>query len=119
MPQNHANLKEWRKLNGWRQEDLADKLEEPRGTYQAWESARAAFPPEIQMKIRKLGYTGPFPEPAQEITLSDLESIREEIRSQAVWLREESRKETARLAAAMQEVLLQLRELLKNPADSP
>lgn len=108
MVQNQANLREWRKSKGWRQEDLADKLGEPRGTYQAWESMRASFPPEVQAKIRKLGFAGPFPEPAKEITLADLESIREEIRTQAAWVREEIRKENTALAAMLQEVLKRL-----------
>lgn len=102
------NLKEWRRLKKWRQEDLADKLGEPRPTYQGWESGRVTFPPEIKAKIVKMGFTGEFPEPDQEITLADLESIREEIRTQAAWVREEVRKENTALAAMLQEVLKRL-----------
>jgi transcriptional regulator with XRE-family HTH domain len=115
MGDNPRNLKEWRRLKGLRQEDLADQLEEPRGTYQAWESGRAAFPPEVQAKIRKLGYKGPFPEPGRGLTLADLESIREEIRTQVAWAREELRKENAALAADLQEALKMLAELRGSP----
>jgi transcriptional regulator with XRE-family HTH domain len=102
------NLKEWRKVKGWRQEDLADKIGEPRPTYQAWESGRTPFPPDVQAKIKKLGFPGEFPAPLAVITLADLESIREEVRTQSAWVREELRKENAALAAALQEVLKRL-----------
>lgn len=108
------NLKEWRKLKGWRQEDLADKLGEPRPTYQGWESGRITFPPAIAAKIKKLGFDGEFPEPAKEITREDLESIREEIRTQAAWVREELRKENVALAAMLQEVLERLAQRTGN-----
>ena len=55
------NLKEWRKSRAWRQEDLAEKLDEIRATYQSWESGRSAIPPAIQVKLRKLGYAGSWP----------------------------------------------------------
>lgn len=62
MGENHENLKGWRKSKGWRQEDLADKLGEPRPTYQSWETGRTpTIPPEVQAKLRKLGYKGPWP----------------------------------------------------------
>lgn len=99
------NLKEWRKLKGWRQEDLADKLGEPRPTYQGWESGRIPFPPQIKAKINKMGFEGEFPEPGKAISLADLESIREEVRTQSAWVREELRKENTALAAMLQEVL--------------
>jgi transcriptional regulator with XRE-family HTH domain len=56
------NLKDWRKQKGWRQEDLADKLGEPRPTFQSWETGRSAIPPAIQAKLRKMGYDGPWPQ---------------------------------------------------------
>lgn len=105
------NLKAWRKLVKLRQEDVADQLGEPRPTYQAWESGRAPFPPEVREKLRDLGYLGPFPEPERPITLADLESIREEIRSQAAWVREELRKENVVLAADLERALKLIAEL--------
>jgi transcriptional regulator with XRE-family HTH domain len=119
MPENAQNLKEWRRLKKLRQEDLADLLEEPRGTYQAWESGRAAFPPEVIAKIKKMGFKGVFPEPGRGITLSDLESIREEIRTQVAWVREELRKENAALAADLQEALKTLAALQGTPSAKP
>lgn len=108
------NLKEWRKVKGWRQEDVADKLGEPRPTYQAWESGRVPFPPLIRTKIEKMGFDGEFPEAGEPITRADLESIREEIRTQAAWVREEVRKENTALAAMLQEVLKRLPPLPRN-----
>jgi transcriptional regulator with XRE-family HTH domain len=105
------NLREWRKMNGWRQEDVADKIGEPRPTYQAWESGRVSFPPAAQLKIRKLGFTGTFPDLGKPITASDLESIRDEVRNQAMWLRVELQKENTALAAMMQEILIRLAHL--------
>lgn len=58
-----TKLGEWRKGKGWTQGDLADKIEEPRPTYQKWESGVSlGIPPEIQAKLRKAGYTGPWPQ---------------------------------------------------------
>ncbi len=108
------NLKEWRKLKKWRQEDLADQLGEPRPTYQGWESGRIPFPPEIIQKVRDLGFDGDFPEPGKDVTLADLESIREEIRTQSAWVREELRKENKALAADLQAILKQLAALQGN-----
>lgn len=112
------NLKEWRKEKGLRQEDLADKLGSVQSTYQGWENGVRPFPPDIQAKIRKLGFTGPFPELGREVTLSDLnaakEELRGEIRIQAAWVREEIRKENTTLAADLQAALKLLVELRSN-----
>lgn len=104
------NLKEFRKSKGFSQEDLGRKLglAEKWRNYPNWETGRAPFPPDIQAKLLKLGYDGPFPEPGGEISLADLESLRDEIRTQAAWVREELRKENTALAAILQEVLRRL-----------
>lgn len=109
------NLRDWRKEKGWTQGDLADKIGEPRPTFQKWEAGVSPTPPAAQAKIRKLGFSGDFPEPGRPITLEDLESIREEIRTQAAWVREELRKENVALAAALQEALRRLEALQGNP----
>lgn len=108
------NLKEWRKTKGWRQEDLADKLGEPRPTYQAWESGRVTFPPAIKAKIEKMGFKGEWPDPGAELTRADLESLRDEVRTQSAWLREELRKDNTGAAAVLQEILKRLSALEGN-----
>jgi transcriptional regulator with XRE-family HTH domain len=56
------NLRDWRKSKGWDQAELAEKIGSNQKTYSAYETARLKdIPPEIQAKIRKLGYTGPWP----------------------------------------------------------
>lgn len=62
-------------------------------------------------KIRDLKYKGPWPEGKKEITLADLESLREEIRTQSAWVREELRKENTALAADLQSALKQLADM--------
>lgn len=72
MAENQSNLKDWRKSKGWRQEDLADKLGEPRPTYQSWETGRTpSIPPEVQGKLRKLGYKGPWPAQAAQDAVAE------------------------------------------------
>lgn len=59
------NLREWRKSKGWGQEELAGKIGSNQKTYSAYETGRLKdIPPDIQAKIRRLGYQGPWP--AQE-----------------------------------------------------
>ena len=55
------NLREWRESKGWEQADLAAKLGKPRPTYQKMEAGTGPIRPKEQDKIRKLGYTGPWP----------------------------------------------------------
>lgn len=101
-------LREWRKNKNLTQEELASQIEEPRGTYQAYESGRSPIPSDVQGKIRRLGFKGEFPTPSDGVTREDLDSFRQEVRSQVGWLREESRKENTALAAMLQEVLARL-----------
>ena len=106
------SLREFRKSKQLSQEDFGRKigLGEKWKNYPNWETGRSPCPPDIQVKISKLGYDGPFPEPGGEISLADLESLRAEVRTQAAWVHEESRKRDVALAAALQEVLKRLGE---------
>jgi transcriptional regulator with XRE-family HTH domain len=62
-----TSLRKWREGKGWTQADIAGKIGEPRPTYQKMESGEGPIWPEMQAKIRKVGYTGPWPrEEAQE-----------------------------------------------------
>lgn len=55
-------LREWRKAKGLEQATLADKIGSNQKTYSAYETGRLKdIPPDIQAKIRKMGYTGPWP----------------------------------------------------------
>lgn len=101
------DLKDWRKSKGLTQGELADKIGALPNTYQAYESARIGIPPDIQAKIRKMGYKGPWPEIGGEVTRADLESLRSEVRTQAAWIREELRKDIEAAVAGIQASLSQ------------
>lgn len=55
------NLKDWRGGKGWTQGDLAEKIGSNQKSYSAYETGRTVLPGEVQAKLRKLGYTGPWP----------------------------------------------------------
>lgn len=60
-------LRDWREAQGWTQNDLADKIGEPRPTYQKMESGVGPIRPTVEKKIRKLGFKGRLPrQEAQE-----------------------------------------------------
>jgi hypothetical protein len=108
-----GSLKEFRKFKELSQEDLGRKLGLGKKwkNYPNWETGRAPFPPDIQAKILEMGYDGPWPELGGEVTRADLESLRDEVRTQAAWMREELRKENVALAADLQEALKRLAAL--------
>lgn len=99
------NLRDWRKLKGWRQEDLADKIGESRATYQAWEGGRNAFPPAIKLKIQKLGFTGEFPDPSAALTQGDLQALGRDLVKQVNYSHEDLKRDIQALGAAVQELL--------------
>lgn len=101
----------WLKEKWGSQSALAEKLSVNQNTISSWKTGRSRIHPDYQKELRKLGYDGPFPEPGGEVTLADLESIRQEIRVQAAWVREEIRKENTVLAADLAEALKKLAEI--------
>ena len=101
----HGSLREWRKANYGRQQDLADKLEEPRGTYQAWETGRAEIPYEKRAKIEALGFKGTWPEVGGQLTKADIEALEESVTGKFAAVREE--------LAGMGEILKQVLERLQ------
>lgn len=103
-----ATFEGWLKERWGSQAALAEKLQVNQNTVSSWKTGRTRIHPDYQKELRKLGYDGPFPEPGTEISLADLESLRDEIRTQAAWVREELRKENTALAAILQEVLRRL-----------
>lgn len=92
---------------------LADKLKPKvaKNTVSSWKTGRNRIPPDYEKQIRAMGYDGPLPETGVEISRADLESLREEVRNQAAWVREALRRENTALAAAIHEVLKRLEEL--------
>lgn len=84
---------------------MADKIGEPRPTYQAWESGRIQFPPLIQEKIIKLGYDGPFPEGNKEVTQEDLQALGRDLLRVQNHAHEDLKRDIQALGAALQELL--------------
>lgn len=61
------NLGEWIRSRFGSQDGLAEKLKVSVATVSAYKTGRINIPPKAQEAIRKLGYTGPWPnEEAQE-----------------------------------------------------
>lgn len=54
-------LSAFRKGRGNSQEEFGKKLGLSQATYQSYESGRTSIPEDVQAKIRKLGYQGPWP----------------------------------------------------------
>lgn len=52
----------FRKGKGFSQEEFGKKLGLSQATYQSYESGRTSIPEDIQGKIRKMGYIGPWPQ---------------------------------------------------------
>lgn len=77
-------------------------------TVSRWLSGKQTISADYREAIRAAGFKGEFPRAKEEITLQDLESIREEVRTQSAWVREELRKENVALAAMLQEALKRL-----------
>lgn len=112
---------EWIRERFGDQGGLAAKLKPPvvKNTVSSWKTGRNRIPPDYQKQIKAMGYDGPFPDPGGEITREDLESLRDEVRTQSAWVREELRKENAALAADLREVLSRLGALQGNPPVKP
>lgn len=89
---------------------LAKQLGVAQNTVSNWINGKLRVTLEYQKALRELEppYEGPFPEAGAEFTSAEVESLRQEIRTQAGWLREEARKESTALAAVLQEVLKRL-----------
>jgi hypothetical protein len=113
MPQD-LNLGKWIKEKYGSQAQFAQEIGADPTLVSRWING-AGISETYQKKIRDLKFKGPFPEPKKEITLADLESLREEIRAQAAWVRVELQKENKALAADLEKVLAELAELRDNP----
>lgn len=106
----HLNLGKWIKEKFGSQAQFAQEIGADPTLVSRWMGG-SGISDAYKDKIRALEYDGPFPEPKQSITLADLESIREEVRTQAAWVREELRKENTALAADLQATLKRLAEI--------
>ena len=104
-------LKDWREAKDWTQEELAGKVGTNQKAYSAYETGRNKVPADIQRKIRKLGYAGPWPsQAAQDLTLADLKRIEELLTEKAGAIREDLRG----VGAVLQVVLERLQQLEEN-----
>ena len=108
------NLGKWIKEKFGSQAQFAQEIGADPTLVSRWMGG-AGISDAYQKKIRDLKYKGPFPEPKQSITLADLESVRDEIRNQAAWLREEIRRENTALAADVKAILDRLAAKPNNP----
>lgn len=93
------SLGAFRKEKGFSQEEFGKKLGLSQATYQSYESGRTSIPEEIRAKIKKLGYTGPWPQEEAKVPAAD-----------AI-----SREEFAELKGATQAEIRLLRENLERP----
>ncbi|OGT56705.1 MAG: hypothetical protein A3E01_00385 [Gammaproteobacteria bacterium RIFCSPHIGHO2_12_FULL_63_22] len=124
MTPQFSDLGEWIRVRFGEagQGGLAAKLKPPvsKNAVSMWKTGKNRISAAYEKQIRALGYDGPLPEVGGDVTKADIESLQEEIRTQAAWVREELRKENTALAADLQEVLKQLAELRgTQPAESP
>jgi transcriptional regulator with XRE-family HTH domain len=112
-----VNLTKWRKEKGLTQGELAEKIQVNPKTYQAYETDRAAIPPEVQKRIRKLGYVGPWPEEeGGQATRDDLKALESLMTEKFGAVREDLRG----VGAALHRVLDRLQQLEENaPARKP
>jgi transcriptional regulator with XRE-family HTH domain len=73
------SLREFRKSKLMTQAQLAQKLGIIRATYQTYESNRSEVPIDVQTKLRKMLYDGPFPEigrKAEAVTREDFGELK-------------------------------------------
>ncbi len=118
-----GSLREFRKSKQLSQEDFGRKLGlgDKWRNYPNWETGRSPVPEDIKALLTgpKWKYVGPWPEEGGAPTRADMESIRDEVRNQAAWVREEIRKENAALAADLRIALERLDALQGNPPAKP
>lgn len=108
-------LRKFRKDKGLTQEQFAELIGEPRGTYQAYESGRSAIPAPVQAKIKAEGFTEEFPEAgAAEITPDDLQALGRDLARKIDYAHEDLKRENQALGAALAAVLIELRALQGN-----
>lgn len=123
MTPQFTDLGEWIrfKFGDAGQGGLAAKLKPPvsKNAVSMWKTGKNRISPAYEKQIRALGYDGPLPEVGGEVTKADIESLREEIRTQAAWVREEIRKENTALAADLREALKLLGALQGTPPEAP
>lgn len=104
-------LRQWRKGKGLTQEQFAEVIGEPRGTYQAYESGRSTIPADVQKKIKDEGFTGPFPEPAAGATVDDLQALGQDLARKIDYAHEDLKRENQLLGAALAAVLTEIQAL--------
>lgn len=91
---NIEDFEKWITAKYGTQGRFAESLGVGQTTVSRWLAGKQRISPDYQKRIKKAGFNGVLPEPADgAVTKADLESLREEIRTQAAWLREELRKD--------------------------
>lgn len=103
--QTFVNVEDWIEKKWGKQSSLGDALGVAANTISQWVNGKSRISFSHQKKMRELGYDGPFPDSLKEVTREDIELLRQEVRTMAGWVREESRKEIVTLAAILQQVL--------------
>ncbi len=85
------SLREFRKNKGLTQAELADRIGAVRATYQTYESGRSEIPRDIQVKLKKQGYDGPFADSARAadfVTREEFAEMKGDLQGQIRTLRE-------------------------------
>jgi transcriptional regulator with XRE-family HTH domain len=104
-------LRQWRKGKGLTQEQFAEIISEPRGTYQAYESGRSSIPADVQEKIKKEGFVGVFPEVGTEVSKEDLQTLGQDLARKIDYAHEDLKRENQVLGAAVAAILAELQAL--------
>jgi hypothetical protein len=112
-----GSLREFRKFKQLSQEDFGRKigLGEKWRNYPNWETGRAPFPPDVQAKIVKLGYDGPFPEVGAEVTREDLQALGRDL----VRVMDQSEGRLSKEIQSLGAVLARIQEMLGQLSNSP
>lgn len=76
------DLKNWRISKGLSQSEIADKVGSNQKSYSAYETGRTKVPGEVQAKLKKLGFPGPFPHEktdSAEVSRDELDALRADL----------------------------------------
>lgn len=102
------SLEDWIEKKWGTQGALAAKLNMAQNTVSAWLVGKSRIKPQIQAKIKALGYDGPFPEGNKHLTQDDLQALGRDLVRVTNHAHEDLKRDIQALGAAVQEILKRL-----------